>query len=169
MDWTLPGIAVRPLALRWIDDGLGIAPGMCKSWEANADNSEWTLHFREGLKWSDGEPCTVDDVLFWWNDLTRHPMHPIPMVCRTLARTPPASWSQFAKVDDYTLKMTYGTPAPLTAKRLAMWVNANIGPRWIAPAHYLKQFHPKYNTAVNGLQRPSTKKPQPGQIRKCPR
>ena len=50
-------------------------------------------------------------------------------------------------MDDYTLTMTYGTPAPLTAKRLAMWVNANIGPRWIAPAHYLKQFHPKYNTA----------------------
>ena len=44
-------------ALRWIDDGLGIAPGICDTWSTNADNSEWTLHFREGLKWSDGEPC----------------------------------------------------------------------------------------------------------------
>jgi len=33
-------------ALRWIDDGLGIAPGMCDTWSANADNSEWTLHVR---------------------------------------------------------------------------------------------------------------------------
>ena len=80
-------------ALRWIDDGLGIAPGMCESWEANADNTEWTLHFREGLKWSDGEPCTVDDVLFWWNDLDQaHGCHLTPMVSRTSARTPRASW-----------------------------------------------------------------------------
>ena len=53
----------------------------------------------------------------------------------------------FAKVDDYTLTITYGTPSPLTAKRLAMWVNANIGPRWICPMHWAKQYHPKYNTA----------------------
>ena len=47
-------------ALRWIDDGLGIAPGMVEAWESNADASEWTLYFRKGLKWSDGSPCTID-------------------------------------------------------------------------------------------------------------
>ena len=47
-------------ALRWIDDGLGIAPGMVEEWESNADASEWTLYFRKGLKWSDGSHCTVD-------------------------------------------------------------------------------------------------------------
>jgi peptide/nickel transport system substrate-binding protein len=135
-------------ALRWIDDGLGIAPGACESWEANADNSEWTLHFREGLKWSDGEPCTVDDVLFWWNDLDQASDASYPDGVPDFGQDAKGKLVQFVKVDDYTLTLKYGTPAPLTAKRLAMWVNANIGPRWIAPAHYLKQFHPKYNTAV---------------------
>jgi peptide/nickel transport system substrate-binding protein len=30
-----------------------------------------------------------------------------------------------------------------------MWVNGDIGPRWIAPRHYLEQFHPKYNSAYS--------------------
>jgi peptide/nickel transport system substrate-binding protein len=134
--------------LRWIDDGLGIAPGLLDTWSANADNSEWTLHMREGVKWSDGEPCTMDDVLFWWNDLTvkGDPSYPDPIP--DFGQDANGKLVDFTKVDDYTLKLTYGTPSPLTAKRLAMWVNASIGPRWIAPAHYIKQFHPKYNTAV---------------------
>ena len=134
--------------LRWIDDGLGVAPGTVESWETNADNSEWTLHFREGLKWSDGQPCTVDDVLFWWNDVTVKGDPAQPDSIPDFGQDAKGKLVEFSKVDATTLKMTYGTPAPLTAKRLAMWVNANIGPRWIIPAHYVKQFHPKYNTAV---------------------
>jgi peptide/nickel transport system substrate-binding protein len=134
-------------ALRWIDDGLGIAPGMCDTWSANADNSEWTVHVREGLKWSDGQPCNVDDIMFWWEDLTQatDPSHPDAVP--DFGQDANGKLATFTKVDDYTLKIGYGTPSPLTAKRLAMWVNANIGPRWIAPKHYLSQFHPKYNTA----------------------
>jgi peptide/nickel transport system substrate-binding protein len=131
-------------AIRYVDDGLGLAPGMCESWETNADNTVWTLHFREGLKWSDGEPCTTADVLYWWEDMVLDPDHP---------DLPPSEFSavdgvlpEFVAVDDYTLEIRYIKPAPLTAKRLAMWVNGSIGPRWIAPAHYLKEFHPKYNS-----------------------
>lgn len=134
--------------LRWIDDGLGIAPGMCDEWSTNADNSEWTLHFREGLKWSDGEPCTVDDVMFWWIDMTVQTDASYPDTIPDFGQDAMGKLATFTKVDDFTLKITYGTPAPLTAKRLAMWVNANIGPRWIVPAHYVKQFHPKYNTEM---------------------
>ena len=53
--------------------------------------------------------------------------------------------AELGPIDDNTLQIKYLSPAPLTAKRLAMWVNGDIGPRWIAPAHYLKQFHPTYN------------------------
>ncbi len=131
--------------LRWIDDGLGIAPGMVEEWESNADASEWTLYFRKGLKWSDGEPCTVDDVLYWWDDLVNNVEH---------SDAPPdfgqagGELAKFIKIDDTTLKIKYVAPSPLTEGRLAMWVNAGIGPRWIAPAHYLKQFHPDYNSNV---------------------
>jgi len=144
-------------ALRWIDDGLGVAPGTCDTWSANADNSEWTLHFREGLKWSDGEPCTVNDVLFWWDDVTVKGDAANPDSIPDFGQDAKGKLVEMIKVDDFTLTLKYGTPAPLTAKRLAMWVNANIGPRWIIPAHYVKQFHPKYNTAMPDFKEFSTK------------
>ncbi|MBC7336546.1 MAG: ABC transporter substrate-binding protein, partial [Clostridia bacterium] len=132
-----------PSPLRWIDDGLNIAPGMCDTWETNADNSEWIVHIREGLKWSDGQPCTADDVIFAYQDLVMNPDFPDPA---TEFYTPgPVT---MLKVDDYTVKLKYPQPAPLTAKRLCMWVKDGIGPRWIAPKHYLMQFHPLYNSAV---------------------
>lgn len=143
--------------LRWIDDGLGIAPGLIETWEANADNTMWTFHFREGLKWSDGQPAGVDDVLFWWNDLCQVSDPSYPDAPPDFGADAKGKLAVFAKADDLTLTITYGTPSPLTAKRIAMWVNANIGPRWIAPAHYLKQFVPKYNTAVTDFKTFNTK------------
>jgi peptide/nickel transport system substrate-binding protein len=130
-------------AVRWIDDGLDVAPGICESWSTNADNSEWTLVFRRGLKWSDGEPVTTADVMFWWDDMVNDSDH---------SDAPPdfgtssaGTLVEFVPEDDYTLTLRYDTPAPLTLKRLAMWVNAGIGPRWIVPEHYVRQFHPKYS------------------------
>jgi len=139
-------------ALRWIDDGLGIAPGMCDEWSTNADNSEWTVHIREGLKWSDGEPVTTADIMFWWEDLVNHTEPSYPDSVPDFGADAAGQVAKFEAVDDFTLKITYGTPAPLTAKRLAMWVNAGIGPRWIAPRHYLEQFHPKYNTDITSFE-----------------
>jgi peptide/nickel transport system substrate-binding protein len=82
--------------------------------------------------------------MFWWEDMTlaTDPSHPDSVP--DFGQDANGKLATFTKVDDYTLKIGYGTPSPLTAKRLAMWVNANIGPRWIAPKHYLTQFHPKY-------------------------
>ncbi len=132
--------------IRWVDDGLGIEAGLAEKWESNADKSEWTLYFRKGMKWSDGEPWTVDDIMFWWEDMVLNQDNPT---------SPPdegksgiGSVMKLVKVDDYTVKMVFDAPTPLTADRLAMWVNSGIGPRWHTPAHYMKQFHPKYNTAV---------------------
>jgi peptide/nickel transport system substrate-binding protein len=132
--------------LRYVDDGLGIDAGWAEKWEHNADTSEWTFSIRKGLKWSDGAPFTVDDLLYWWEDLVLNPDQ---------ATNPPdeaysgyGSVCEFIKVDDFNFTMKYDAPAPLVADRLAMWVNGDIGPRWIAPKHYISQFHPKYNTAV---------------------
>jgi peptide/nickel transport system substrate-binding protein len=138
--------------LRWLNDGLAIGPGLAESWEANADTSEWTFKFREGLKWSDGEPWTVDDILYWWEYMVggngKETSDEWPEGLKPI-ETPPdegrsgtGSLATFNKVDDYTLQMVFDAPAPLTADRLAMWVNAGIGPRWMAPRHYMEQFNP---------------------------
>jgi len=145
--WQDGGIAAKMYGhspIRFVDDGLGLAPGMIESWSANADNTVWTFNFRKGLKWYDGSPCATADVLYWWDDMVLDPDH---------SALPPSEFSavegvlpEFKAVDDYTLTITYVKPAPLTAKRLAMWVNGTIGPRWIAPAEYAKKFNPKYNS-----------------------
>lgn len=41
-----------------------VIPGLAKSWEIAPDNKTYTFHLREGVRWSDGEPFTADDVLF---------------------------------------------------------------------------------------------------------
>ncbi|MCB0115074.1 MAG: hypothetical protein KDD84_13325, partial [Caldilineaceae bacterium] len=53
--------------LRWAPDFADpIEEGIAKAWEWNDEGTELTLTFREGMKWSDGAPFTVDDILFWW-------------------------------------------------------------------------------------------------------
>lgn len=131
--------------MRLIDDGLGIAPGICDSWQTNETNTVWTFHLREGLKWSDGTPCTCSDILFWWEDLVLYLDGPDPVPDFGSAGGELATITQES---DYTFTITYSYPSPLTAKKMALWVNGNIGPRFIAPKHYLSQFHPKYNPLI---------------------
>ena len=37
-------------------------PAIVSSYEISEDYTEYTLTIREGLKWSDGEPVTTEDV-----------------------------------------------------------------------------------------------------------
>ncbi|GAA2756241.1 ABC transporter substrate-binding protein [Actinopolymorpha rutila] len=67
-----------------------------------------------------------------------------------VARSGRGTLAKFTTPDDNTLVLTFDAPAPLTADRIAMWVNGTVrnGPKWMAPSHYAKQFHPKYNKDV---------------------
>ena len=42
---------------------------MAESWEVSDDFTTMTVHLREGVRWSDGELVTTEDVAFWWNDV----------------------------------------------------------------------------------------------------
>jgi peptide/nickel transport system substrate-binding protein len=133
--------------VRWIDDGMGIAPGLVDRWSANDDDTEWTLHMREGIKWSDGVPATMNDTMFWWENLTIATDPNNPDGLPEWSHDATGALVKITQIDDFTIKLTYGTPAPLTLKQLAMWVKGCIGPcRWITPSHYIKQFHPKFNS-----------------------
>jgi peptide/nickel transport system substrate-binding protein len=39
-------------------------PSMAESWKSSADGLTWTYKMRPGMKWSDGEPMTADDVKY---------------------------------------------------------------------------------------------------------
>jgi peptide/nickel transport system substrate-binding protein len=41
--------------------------GFAKSWSVSSDGLTWTFDIWPGLKWSDGQPATADDVVFTYN------------------------------------------------------------------------------------------------------
>src|SRR5258708_31922785 len=52
---------------------LAPAPDLAASWSTSADGLSWTFNLREGVKWSDGQPFTADDVAFTFNDIVLRP------------------------------------------------------------------------------------------------
>ena len=133
--------------VRWLKDGQEIGPGLAESWEANKDMTVWTYHFRKGLKWSDGTPWTVDDILFWWNDIVGEPaLHTtVPQELRSGKGTA----ATMLKVDDNTLQVKYDSPTPLAVDQAARAVKRGAGADWMQPKHYMSQFHIKYNKSLD--------------------
>ncbi len=138
-------LLVRTMAyqnlVRWTPDWTGIEANVAESYEANDDATEFTFHLREGMKWSDGEPFTADDILFWYNDILSNAeyegVHNVPSWLT--AGGEPVT---VEKVDDATVKFVFAAPNGLFLQRLAT-PDGNVPTRW--PAHYCQQFHPDYN------------------------
>lgn len=133
--------------VRYAPDGSEVIPHIAKGWESNDDFTEWTVLLREGMKWSDGQPFTADDIMFWYNDIALN---------TDLSPTPPG-WLMNAdgtvatveKVDDYAVKWTYAQPNTAFLLDLANKDGADkaISNLAFVPAHYMKGFHPVYTDA----------------------
>jgi peptide/nickel transport system substrate-binding protein len=150
-DFHCYGRIVYEPVLRWPRDPQDpVQPGLAEKWEWSADGKELTLYFRKGLKWSDGAPFTVDDVIFWWEDIEND---------TNITTAPHAEWvvngkpMELEKVDDLTIKLKFDGPNGL-AETVGLAFHGNQWPLgferfgFFAPRHYLEQFHPKYNTSA---------------------
>jgi peptide/nickel transport system substrate-binding protein len=58
--------------LTWKDDE-GIIPWLADSWEMSGDGKTWTFYLHKGVRWTDGEPFTADDVKFTFDYMQDHP------------------------------------------------------------------------------------------------
>ena len=126
--------------VRWTTDWEGVTPNVAESFEVNEDSTSYTFHLRRGMKWSDGEPFTAEDILFWYEDV---------MMNEELSPTGPFGWltsggepATVGKVDDYTVVFRFAAPYGNFLQALA--TGSYFYPTSF-PRHYLQQFHAKYN------------------------
>jgi peptide/nickel transport system substrate-binding protein len=135
------GVLWAPAAF---DFAKGIKGNVIKSWEVNAEGTVFTFKMREGLKWSDGQPVTTDDVKFAYEDvLLNEKITPIMPTYLRVGMSPVGAPGVFKIIDNFTFSITFEKPYGAFPAEIAIagWRGyAGI----IKPAHYLKQFHIKY-------------------------
>jgi peptide/nickel transport system substrate-binding protein len=113
-------------------------PQLAKSWEWSADGMQLTMKLMEGVKWSDGVPFTADDVMFTWEDYANDPN--VNASRRADAFQYGGQPAKLEKLDDYTIRWTFGASKPPQAL-----FNMSENNFDIMPAHIMKPMHPKYN------------------------
>lgn len=63
--WYFGPVAEEPL-FRLLEDG-SVEPNVAKSYDLSDDGLVYTIHLREGMKWSDGTPFTATDCVYYYN------------------------------------------------------------------------------------------------------
>lgn len=77
--WTGPDdkFGVGKMTHDWLvrlnETATDVEPNVVESWDISDDFTTYTFKLRKGMKWSDGTPFTVDDVLFYWNHVITNP------------------------------------------------------------------------------------------------
>jgi len=119
-------------------------PQVFKTATASADVKTWTFELREGMKWSDGHPFTTEDVRFWFeDDASNKELN--PNVFENLRQADGSSGRQNI-IDDFTFQYEFDSPYIMGENIFDLMALST----WV-PAHYLKQFHPKYNENLDAL------------------
>lgn len=142
MGWLRMTVGTESLA-KWERDVSGARPNVLESWEWNAEATELTASFRKGIKWSDGEPFTADDYLFWWNEMVMDESVGVSTPAGTRVNGEPM---KLDKIDDFTVKLTFAAANPLFIDMSARGFYNSA--QNLVPAHYLKKFHPKHNSEM---------------------
>ncbi len=115
-----------------------IVPNVAKAYKLSDDQKTMTLWLREGMKWSDGQPFTADDVVFYFEDCVGNDkiFPKVPAHFR-----PGGKRIQAVKIGEYQVELRSAIPLAVFPDLLAYPTRGMV----FAPKHYLQQFHIKYN------------------------
>ena len=125
--------------------GKEVTGNILKGYDVSADQQEFTFYLREGLKWSDGEPVTMEDIQFAVEDV---------LLNTTLTPAGLPAWLKsggkgdgtpmtFEVIDPLTFKISFDAPYGMFLMQLAVqgWRGYTD---LLKPKHFLTQYHADY-------------------------
>lgn len=142
--WDFGPFCEEPL-FRLTEDG-GVTANVAKGYDVSADGLTYTVYLREGMKWSDGEPFTAEDVVYYYNYMLITDVNPETGAVTNSFTGNYYNWYKttdpadgltkpaiITKVDDYTFQIKLYAPKPLILQAIA------IDNKWMfAPKHWYK-------------------------------
>jgi peptide/nickel transport system substrate-binding protein len=119
------------------DRELNLVPDILAGYEVE-DGRVFTFKLRKGHKWSDGQPFTAEDFRFWWEDVAQNP--DLAFAGPDIQLVVDGELPKVEVLDELTVRYSWSKPNRFFIPALAAANQLFI----YRPAHYLKQFHPKY-------------------------
>ena len=118
-------------------------PNVVGSLKISDDYTTYTFGLRKGLRWSDGEPLTTEDIRFAFEDVYADPDVLRGFPSELNAQGSAANGAAELKIiDEYNFELKFSKPYGAFVAALNSWIpNYDI---MFKPAHYLKKFHAKY-------------------------
>lgn len=126
--------------------GEEVTGNVVESYEVSPDEKKITFHMREGLRWSDGEPVTTEDVRFAVEDVMMdEKLTPVFPSTFRAGGTPNGNPMMLEVYDPYTFALIFDEPygGLLLRQAIRGWVGYTD---MLKPKHYLQQFHTKYTS-----------------------
>ncbi|HIC88101.1 MAG TPA: ABC transporter substrate-binding protein [Anaerolineae bacterium] len=132
--------------VRWKPDYTGYEPGLAESYDWSDNGKTITFKFRKGIKWSDGEPFTTEDLKFWWEDMALNKDYKVVQV-PWWARNSDGTPITMEFPDEYTWVLHFDKPQWIMPYVLAQgfWEWEPL----MKPKHFLIQWHPKYTEGAD--------------------
>lgn len=144
--WSTAQLRMAGL-FRYDQVGVEVLPDIALGYQLAADARSLTLSLRPGHRWSDGQPFTADDLIFWWEAYAGNP-----------AFEPDPFWRfetgemQVTRLDDSRVRFDFPEPYPMVVDRWGRAAFSAEGPEGpMLPAHYLQRFHADYDPGAEAL------------------
>jgi len=129
----------------WDKDWTRVIPNVAEAFEISADARTFTFRLRAGMRWSDGEPFTAADVVFWYQ----------AVYCRDEFRDliPPTldlgpDGLRVEQLDERTVVFRFAQPYGLFLQRLATLHSVALTSY---PRHFLARYHQDFNPDADQL------------------
>jgi peptide/nickel transport system substrate-binding protein len=126
----------QAVLVRISDDLKTIVPDVARSWTWNDDYTAVTFELRKGHKWSDGEPFTAADVVFFFEDIIQN---------KELSPQTTTEWGDnphARAIDETHVEVSFDSPDP---GLLTYMATSGSYFSTFAPRHFFEKFMPKYN------------------------